>query len=127
MSIKPSHILGMNARQFYTKLNPSSAKQYGFSKLRAKELLSKHDIPTAQIYHVVESLKDLENIFWEAIPTPFVIKPASGSAGKGIWIIKKKLPDKLEWRNFDGEKITVEDLNLHLNNILDGEFSTWGS
>lgn len=127
MSTKPSHILGMNARQFYTKLNPSSAKQYGFSKLRAKELLIKHDIPTAQVYHVVESLKDVENLFWENIPTPFVIKPASGSAGKGIWIIKKKMPDKLEWRNFDGEKITIDDLNLHVNNILDGEFSTWGS
>lgn len=127
MSIKPSHILGINSRHHYTSLNSYSAKKYGFSKLRTKELLTAHNIPTAQVYHVLESTKDLENIQWETIPVPFVIKPASGSAGKGIWIIKKKVPDKLEWRSFDGEKVSVEDLSLHVMNILDGEFSTWGS
>jgi alpha-L-glutamate ligase-like protein len=127
MAIKPSHILGMNSRYGYTKLNPSAAKQFGFSKLKAKELLTQFNIPTAQVYHVFESLSELNNINWENIPVPFVIKPADGSAGKGVWIIKKKVSNQAEWKNFDGETLTETDLNLHVQNILDGEFSTWGN
>jgi alpha-L-glutamate ligase-like protein len=127
MAIKPSHILGMNSRYRYTKLNPRSARKYGFSKLLTKELLKEHDIPTANVYHIFKGASDLENISWETIPTPFVIKPASGSAGKGIWVIKEKVANKLEWLNHDGHPVTDEDLSLHVSNILDGEFSTWGT
>ena len=127
MAIKPSHILGMNSRFQYTKLNPSSAKQYGFSKLRTKQLLADTDIPTAQVYHVFESIDDLNEIKWESIQIPFVIKPASGSAGKGVWVIKKKHPTQEIWYDSDGVKISENDLNLHVTNILDGEYSTWGS
>lgn len=127
MSVKASHILGMNARHKYTSLNPMSAKRYGFSKLRTKELLAQHGIPTASVYHVCSTLKDLEELHWEAIPVPFVIKPANSSAGKGIWIIKEKVPDKQLWKNSFGEVLTPEDLNLHVNNILDGEFGVWGN
>ena len=117
----------MNARYKYTKKNPYSAKRYGFSKLRTKELLREHKILTAEVFHTFESMNDLENINWETIPVPFVIKPASGSAGKGILVITKKNPNKLEWQSSDGEKLTDDELSLHIGNILDGEFSTWGS
>ena len=127
MSVKPSHILGMNARYQYTKMNPNSAKSYGFSKLKTKELLVDHNIPTAQVYHVFSTLQDLDNINWDTIPVPFVVKPASGSAGKGIWVITKKLANKAQWKLSTGTTITEDDLYLHINNILDGEFSTWGS
>jgi alpha-L-glutamate ligase-like protein len=126
MSIKPSHILGMNGRQRYTKMNPSSAKKYGFSKIRAKELLIEHNIPTAQIYHTFENLDDMEAVSWETIQTPFVIKPASGSAGKGIKLIKSKVKNQLIWIDHEGQEVTVEELTYHVNNILDGEYSTWG-
>jgi alpha-L-glutamate ligase-like protein len=127
MAVKPSHILGMNSRYQYTKLNSYRAKKFGFSKLRTKELLIENNIPTAQLFHVFSHLSDIDNINWEIIPTPFVIKPASGSAGKGIWVIPKKLTNKPIWKNSYGEHLTEEDLNLHVSNILDGEFSTWGS
>jgi alpha-L-glutamate ligase-like protein len=127
MAVKPAHILGMNARYRYTKLNPYSAKRFGFSKLQTKELLIQNNIPTAQIFHTFESLQDLENINWEIIPVPFVIKPVNGSAGKGILIITKKFPKKMLWQSSEKENFTEDDLNLHVSNILDGEFSTWGS
>lgn len=127
MAIKPSHILGRNGRYRYTKLNPASAKSYGFSKLKTKELLNRHNIPTATIYHIFSSVADLENVNWENMPVPFVVKPASGSAGKGIWVVDKKLPDKLLWQKSNKEVVSDEDLSLHVANILDGEFSTWGS
>lgn len=127
MAIKPSHILGMNARYQYTKLNSSDSKKYGFSKLKTKDLLTENNILTAQVFHVFTSIQDIENINWDIIPTPFVIKPASGSAGKGIWIITKKFANKSVWKNSHNQNITEDDLNLHVANILDGEFSTWGS
>jgi alpha-L-glutamate ligase-like protein len=126
MSIKPAHILGMNGRYHYTNQNPYSAKKFGFSKLRTKELLIKNDIPTAEIYHIFSSLEDIEEVQWGSIPTPFVIKPASGSAGKGIVLIMKKEEKKNIWKDNDGNTYTKEDLNFHVGNILDGEYSTWG-
>lgn len=127
MSIKPSHILGMNSRYKYTKKNPSSAKRYGFSKLRTKELLRENKIPTAEVFHIFNNINDLENINWEIIPVPFVIKPANGSAGKGILVIEKKLENKELWKSTSGIKYDATDLSLHVSNILDGEFSTWGT
>lgn len=127
MSIKPSHILGMNARYRYTKLNPGSARAYGFSKLKTKQLLTEKLIPTARLYHMFESFSDLEHVVWENIPCPFVIKPASGSAGKGIRIILKHSATQGTWHDNEQNILTVDDLNLHVQNILDGEYSTWGS
>lgn len=127
MAIKPSHILGMNARYRYTKMNPASAKKYGFSKLLTKELMEANRIACAKIYHVFSSRHDLDQVTWETIPTPFVIKPASGSAGKGVVIVKSKLPDADIWMNQENQRLTKQDLDLHVGNILDGEFSTWGS
>lgn len=127
MPIKPSHILGMNARFYYTKMNPRSARSYGFSKLKTKALLTKHGLPTPQVIHTISNLQELEELNWQQIPLPFVLKPASGSAGKGIVLIKQKLKQENVWINEKGEKIDQADLQLHVSNILDGEFSTWGS
>ncbi len=127
MAVKPSHILGMNARYRYTKLNPASARKYGFSKLLTKQMLEEHNIATPKIFHIFKTIQDVEEINWEAIPVPFVIKPVSGSAGKGVWIIKKKVPNEAKWMNQENEIISRSDLILHVENILDGEFSTWGS
>lgn len=127
MAVKSSHILGMNARYRYTKMNPGSAKQYGFSKLLTKQLMEHEGIPAARLYHIFNSSSELNAINWQSIPTPFVIKPASGSAGKGVWIIKNKVDNKEEWMNQENTIVTKQDIELHIRNILDGEFSTWGS
>lgn len=127
MAVKSSHILGMNARYRYTKMNPQSARKYGFSKLLTKQLLEKHGIPTARLYHIFNSANEVDTVNWESIPTPFVIKPASGSAGKGVWIIKKKVDNSEHWLNQENTIVTKNDIELHVRNILDGEFSTWGS
>jgi len=127
MSTKPSHILGMNARYKLTSLNSGASKKYGFSKLRTKALMKEHSIATAEIYHTFDAMEDLDQINWHTVPAPFVIKPASGSAGKGVWVIKKKDTVKLTWQDSDGNTVTEDDLTLHVRNILDGEYSTWGS
>jgi alpha-L-glutamate ligase-like protein len=125
MPTKPSHILGMNARYQYTVLNSAASKKYGFSKLRTKELLTTKKLPVAQLYHIFNTMDQARGLFWDTVPVPFVIKPANGSAGKGVLVITKKAQPG-QWVSSDGEKYSTEDLLLHVGNILDGEFSTWG-
>lgn len=125
--VKPSHILGMNARvQLYTSLNSKKAKRFGFSKLRAKRFLDKHDIPVPQLYTRILSQEELREFDWHSISGSFAIKPANGSAGSGILIIARR-KNSHTWIDIEGRPYTEADLNLHASDILDGQYSTWGS
>ncbi len=126
--VNPRHLLGMNARvQLYTALNPMAAKKYGFSKLRAKSFLKKHGVLVPELYGQIGSPEDLRQFSWHSIPGGFAVKPASGSAGKGIVVIKRKKPRQLVWIDVAGRDWTEDDLNLHVSDILAGQYSTWGS
>lgn len=128
MVIRPRDVLGMNARvQLYTSLNPAKAKKYGFSKLRAKAFLQKHNILVPQLYAQIESLEDLRRFDWESIKGGFAIKPASGSAGKGIVVIKRRNHRNDTWIDVTGAEWTKQDLSLHVSDILAGQYSTWGT
>ncbi len=120
-------ILGMNARvQLYTVLNSRTAKRYGFSKLRAKKFLAKHNIPVPQLYAQLSSQEELREFDWNSISGSFAVKPANGSAGSGIIVIKRRLNDQ-QWLNVEDETLSEADLTLHASDILEGQYSTWGS
>lgn len=126
--VQPSHILGMNARsQLYTSLNSKKAKKYGFSKLRAKNFLKKHSILVPELYELISSREELRQFEWNKIPGAFAVKPANGSAGKGIVIIQRKKKNEDVWIDIDGNELTEQDLDLHVSDILDGRYSTWGA
>jgi len=55
------------------------------------------------------------------------LKPANGSAGKGVLVIKRKKKNEKVWVDLEDNELTIQDLNLHGRNILEGEYSTWGS
>lgn len=125
--VKTSHILGLNARnKLYEPLNPRSANRFGTSKLRAKFFLQKHGIAVAQLFAKIERFEDLSNFDWTACGATFVIKPANGSAGKGVLVLKKKKSESF-WTDLEKKEYTRDDLILHGRNILEGEYSTWGS
>jgi len=122
-----SHILGMNARnQLYASLNSEKAKRYGFSKFVAKEFLLKHGIPVAQLYGILYTYDELKKFDWNSIEGGFAVKPSNGSAGKGILVIKEKVKGR-GWRDITGRIHTLEDLRLHVSDILAGQYSTWGT
>lgn len=126
--LRARQILGMNARvQLYTALNPPEAKQYGFSKLRAKVFLAKHGIQVPQLYARITGQDDLREFDWNTIQGGFALKPASGSAGKGIIVIKKKNKSKGTWTDINDTVFSENDLDLHVSDILEGQYSTWGS
>ncbi|MCD8506755.1 alpha-L-glutamate ligase-like protein [Candidatus Woesebacteria bacterium] len=125
--VKPGDILGLNARvQRYTSLNSRKAKRLGFSKLRAKAFLSKHNIGVPQLYAQITSQEELREFNWHSIEGHFAVKPASGSAGKGIIVISHKVGHD-RWVDVSGKEYSSDDLTLHVSDILDGQYSTWGN
>lgn len=124
--VNASHILGMNARvQQYTSLNSPAAKKYGFSKLRAKKFLAKHGIPVPKLYAEIDSKEELRDFDWKSVSSSFALKPANGSAGSGIIVFESRKGDT--WYDVNGKEYDEDDLDLHASDILDGQYSTWGS
>ncbi len=126
--VKPSHILGLNARNsLYEPLNSKEATRFGVSKLKAKIFLEKHGITVAKLFARLSSIEEIHNFDWTQIGGTFVIKPANGSAGKGVVVIKRKKKNEPVWFDLEDTEYQTSDLELHSHNILEGEYSTWGS
>ena len=126
--IRPSEILGMNARELlYTSLNSAIAKSYCHSKYATKILLKSRGIPTAEIFGVLATPEDIELFEWEKLTADFVIKPTNGHAGKGVVPFRTKDPLKMEWRDTLGRVWSLEDIKLHCADILQGQYSSHGT
>lgn len=127
-SVKISHILGMNARdQLFCSHNANDAKRFGFSKLRAKEFLRKHGIQVAELYATLMFQDHMKVFDWKSIPSGFAVKPSNGSAGKGVLVLQKYDKKKRGWIDVSGKLYKLSDLQFHASNILEGQYSTWGS
>lgn len=111
----------------YEPLNPVSATRFGTSKLRAKSFLTKHGINCAVLFAKIQTNEELLAFDWESCGSTFVIKPANGSAGKGVVVIKRKKKGEKVWIDLEDKEYAQKDLVLHGQNILEGEYSTWGS
>ncbi len=116
-------VLGMNARNFlYIRpFNKPSAKHLADDKLETKNLLLANNIPTPELLATFYTRKDVRNFEWNLPENGFVIKPARGYGGSGIIAFKS-------WRNgigttVSGQEYTIQQLESHIFNILDGAFS----
>jgi len=124
--IKPSEVLGMNARnQLYVPLNSSFSKSICHSKYATKVLLLNEGIPTPEVYGILTSIEDVNDFNWPHLEKDFVIKPTNGHAGKGVMAFKKKL--KKYWVDVVGNRWTQEEIKLHCFDILEGQYSSHGS
>lgn len=123
-----SHILGMNSRnQHYRVLNDLESRSRANSKLSTKKYLSKVGVSVPTLYGVITSQDDLANFSFDKITTSFVIKPSGGSGGKGILIVKKRTGSGNKWVSWDGDLLDEQDLRLHISDILEGQYSTFGT
>jgi alpha-L-glutamate ligase-like protein len=125
---KARDLLGMNARnQFYTSLNSASAKRFGTSKYATKVLLENKNIPTAKLFGILGTTEDINEFPWTEMEKDFVVKPSNGNAGKGVLIFRTQEPDKHHWRDAIGRKVSLEQIKLHCSDILEGQYSTYGT
>jgi alpha-L-glutamate ligase-like protein len=117
----------MNARNFLyiQRYNNKASKKFADDKLYTKTFLQSRDIQVAKTYHTIKNYNEIENISFKSLPESFVVKPNHGYGGEGILVVQKK--NKASFQLVSGEKLTWEELYLHLAAILDGKYALSGS
>ena len=124
---KITDLLGINARNsLYISRNSRKSKAIARSKYATKILLKDNDIPSATIYGILGTNEDVNDFNWLNLEKDFVIKPANGHAGTGVVAFKKKIDDD-HWLDMLGHSWDLDDLKLHCNDILAGQYSIHGS
>lgn len=123
--MKISSILGLNARTrlFSYPYNPAQGKRIARSKIMTQRVLSYADIPTPKIYKKFKDPQDLFNFNWDTLPDAFALKPSKGMGGEGIIVVKKRAKDGNGWITTQRNRVTIDDLKLHILDILEGAFS----
>jgi len=123
--MKASSILGLNARaaQYSYKYNKARGKRIAASKLATFRMLLSNGIPTPEVYKVIGRASSLEGLDWGALPDSFVLKPSRGLGGEGIIVIKKRSRDGQAWITTNRERLTKEDMGLHVLDVLEGAYS----
>lgn len=118
-------VLGLNRRnqEYIRPLNSTSARRLGDNKLLTKRVLTKVSIKTPEVYKVIRTKTQLKYIDWTTLPKSFVIKPNKGTGGNGIIVIFGKKKWKEEWIKPNGTTMDLNDMKLHIENILEGQFS----
>ena len=119
--------MGMNRRnfKFISKYNDRRLYPLVDDKVQTKTLAQRHGITTPHLIGVIEhqyEVKDLLKII--GANKDFVIKPAHGSGGKGVLVIKSFSEDCFV--KASGETLTFHDVYKHISNILSGLYSLGG-
>ncbi len=120
-------LLGMNRRnaEYIMRFNPRSLFPLVDDKFTTKRLAETHQIPTPSLYHVIEyhgDLSGLEEMLNDH--QDFVIKPARGTGGSGILLIKGH--QRSHFVKPGGEVLSRADLTYHIFDILSGIYSLEG-
>ncbi len=129
--MKASSILGLNARSgvYLTPLNTPKARRIADSKLLMFQTLKKAQIPTPLVFKKFKNPRDVFDYNWESLPDAFALKPSRGFGGEGIIVVKKRATDEkghkipTVWVTTQRKRITVQDLKLHILDILEGAYS----
>jgi alpha-L-glutamate ligase-like protein len=122
--LKISDILGLNARnQKYTIYNSKAARRIADNKLTTKTALKQAGLPNPRLYKVFRKEEELEAFDFGKIDSSFVVKPNRGLGGKGIIVIEKIGKKAGTFITSERQKVTAEDLELHVRDILEGRFS----
>lgn len=120
-------ILGMNRRNATCILdhNPRSRFPIVDDKMRMHDLCREIGVPTPRVYawlHTYAHLRNLAELL--AGHSEFVLKPACGSAGRGILVVTGR--DGPRYVRHNGERITLDSLRQHVSDILSGMYSLGG-
>lgn len=126
-ALKKSGILGMNSRniEFVSRYNDRKLYSRVDNKLQTKELAEEFGINTPKLLFVVRMQHDIAELEAKlAGISSFAIKPARGSGGKGILIIKNREGE--HYIKGSGVAMHFDAIARHLTNILAGLYSLRG-
>lgn len=128
LALARAGIMGMNARNcnYVGCYNKRSQYPIVDNKERTKELAIAHGVRTPELLGIVRSHADINAIASVlGNHVEFCIKPAHGSGGKGILVIKGRAEDG-SYIKTSGATVSEHDLKRHLTNIVAGLFSLGG-
>ncbi len=120
-------VMGLNQRNADIIAEENHRRDYPLvdNKLLTKMWAQQHGMSVPLLYGVVSTERDAR--CWEkhiVSRQDFVIKPARGSAGKGVLVIHEKRYHG--YRKSGGLLMSVDDVRYHISNILSGMFSLGG-
>jgi alpha-L-glutamate ligase-like protein len=120
-------ILGMNRRNAACILDRNPRHRYPLvdDKLRMRDLCLRIGVPTPDIYGAVSAPNMLRHLGeMLASRADFVIKPAHGSAGRGILVIVAREGDCFLRHN--GERLRLDHIRQHVSDTISGMYSLGG-
>lgn len=125
--LRKAGILGMNCRNYAVIAQCNRRRLYPLvdDKVQTKILANKIGITTPKLIGVIEHQFEVKN-FLEVVRgySEFVVKPAHGSGGKGVLIIKSYTSEAFTTPS--GRQITFNEVYQHISNILSGLYSLGG-
>jgi len=125
--LEESGVLGINQRNlaFIQESNLRTLYPRVDNKIITKGICHAHGIPVPETYAVIRRYGDVRR-FPKLIGdrTEFVVKPASGAAGRGIIVIARRKGK--DYETSGGRLVTESDLDYHLSTILSGLYSLGG-
>ncbi|MFH0987707.1 MAG: sugar-transfer associated ATP-grasp domain-containing protein [Patescibacteria group bacterium] len=124
-------ILGINARNQKYLRAPKRALRILDSKLLTKKILEENNLPVLKTIAVVKTRKELLDFDWSVLPPPFALKPNRGLGGEGIIVVYGKRISRIRdgmieepaWIRSRGSFISKVEIESHILDILDGNFS----
>lgn len=122
--MKISTILGLNARTqlFSYRVNSMRGKKIADSKIQTDRVLRGAGIARPEIFQKFRIPQEVSEFDWNSLPDKFALKPSRGMGGEGIVIVKKKVSEGV-WLTTQKTEIGIEDLKLHILDILEGAYS----
>jgi len=120
-------LLGMNGRNgdYISQVNSRKFYPLVDDKLLTKQLANKFGIATPELYATFNVSAEIK-LARERLDQyrNFVVKPANGSRGNGILVIKGRIGDNLRLANH--RMMGWYDLRFHMQNMLSGIYSLGG-
>lgn len=125
--LKKAGVLNMNARNYRVigALNKRRLYPLVDNKVKTKELAATVDIQTPKLIGVIQAQYEVKTLLSMVKGyKSFVIKPAHGSGGKGVLVIKKYTQNYFQTASNKVLKYT--EVYQHISNILSGLYSLGG-
>ncbi len=125
--LRAAGVLGMNRRNYeiIAKSNRRCLYPLVDDKVQTKKLAANVGINTPHLIGVIEMQNEVDH-FLKIVKeyNEFVIKPAHGSGGKGVLVIKQYSADRFVTAS--GKTLNYHEVYQHISNILSGLYSLGG-
>ena len=125
--LRRAGVVGINARNADYVMRYNERRLYPLvdDKLQTKRLAEDAGMAVPELYGVIRTQRDVQRLHETLRELDgFVMKPARGSGGDGIVVIKDVSPKGL--RRHDGRMMTFGEARYHASTTLSGQYSLAG-